>query len=237
MTVPKIYVVEHFPCETLGAIASILRERGISSRYIRVYRDVPVPARIGQAAGLILMGGPMGVYEQDRYPFLRQEMTLIEDALREEKPILGICLGSQLLAATLGAPVVKGARKEIGWHTVHLTARARRDRLWKGEPACFTPFHWHGDVFDLPRGGISLASSDLTRQQAFRYGLNAYGFLFHMEVTPKIIQQLVKAFPGELREAGVDRATLSQKTSGHVLPLQRIGRRVFGRWVDLLKEN
>jgi GMP synthase (glutamine-hydrolysing) len=120
----------------------------------------------------------MGVYDAPRYPFLSAEMRLIEDALRRDKAVLGVCLGSQLLAAALGAQVVKGRQKEIGWHPVNLSPDAVSDPVWYQVAPSFMALHWHGDVFNLPAGAISLASSALTEYQAFRYGRSTYGFLF-----------------------------------------------------------
>ena len=183
-----VWVIQHIHCETPGTIAEALDREGISIQSVRVFAGEQIPKEMGAAAGLIVMGGPVGVYEQDRYPFLRDEICLIERALNEEKPVLGICLGSQLLASVLGGEVTKGKKKEIGWHTVTLSEAAAVDPLWKGVESSFTAYHWHGDVFELPRGAEPLASSALTPCQAFRYGDCAYGFLFHMEVTEKIIE-------------------------------------------------
>ncbi len=186
-----------------------------------------------EAAGLIVMGGPMGVYESRRYPFLSDEMRFIEQALHSEKPVLGICLGSQLLAATLSAQVRPAKQKEIGWYPVMLTPLAREDLLWKDADHSFTAFHWHGDMFQLPRGTVHLASSGLTDNQAFRYGSCAYGLLFHLEVTEQMIRQMVKVFSDELREAKVDGTEIVRLINAHVPGLRRIGKLVFQRWVGL----
>ena len=178
-----VWVIQHIHCETPGIIAEALDREGISIQSVRVFAGEQIPKEMGAAAGLIVMGGPVGVYEQDRYPFLRDEIYLIEQALTEKKAILGVCLGSQLLAAVLGAKVAKGKQKEIGWYPVTLSRAAMADPLWKGIESPFTAYHWHGDVFELPRGAEALASSALTPCQAFCYGDHAYGFLFHMEVT------------------------------------------------------
>lgn len=233
----SVFVIQHIRCETLGTIADALEARGISPRYVRGFQGGKIPNEMGESAGLIVMGGPMGVHEQGRHPFLRQEIRLVEQALREQMPVLGVCLGSQLLAAALGAEVKKGKRKEIGWHPVTLTESASADPLWTGVEAWFTAYHWHGDVFDLPPGAVPLASSDLTACQAFRYGQNAYGFLFHMEVTEKIMEEMVTTFSDELRQEQIDGREILEKAGDYLPGLRKIGDTVFQRWASLAEER
>jgi len=233
----KVWVLQHIECENLGTIAHSLQSAGISAQYVCTFEGQPVPKEMGDAAGLIVMGGPMGVYDQPRYPFLMDEMRLIPQALREEKPILGVCLGSQLLAATLGARVTKGKKKEIGWHGVTLTEAARSDPLWMEVEPSFMAYHWHGDSFEVPSGAVSLASSDLTHCQAFRFGHHAYGFLFHMEITERMIKDMVKTFRDELQEAGIDGREIIEKAEDHLPQLQNIGGLVFLRWAGLVESR
>ena len=232
----KIWVLQHTACETLGTIADALEAEALAWQYVRVFEGKNVPADIGDAGGLIVMGGPMGVYEQDRYPHLKDELRLIESALKAGKPILGVCLGSQLLAAALGAPVTRGARKEIGWYPVHLTQEASQDRLWSGAPREFMALHWHGDVFELPPGAVNLASSELTRNQAFRYDKYAYGLLFHLEMSEPMIEAMADAFGDELSAAGGEPARLAAESSVHCAKLEEIGITVFGQWARLVHE-
>ena len=232
-----IWVLQHHPHEALGTITGSLEAAGIVAKHIRTFDGEPVPAGVEETAGLIVMGGPMGVYELSRYPFLVEEMRLIEQALRAEKPVLGVCLGSQLLAATLGAQVTRGKQKEIGWHRVTLTEPARKDCLWTGIEATFMGFHWHGDVFELPRGAVSLASSALTSCQAFRYNEHAYGLLFRVEVTKPMIQNWVKAFAEGLRGARIDGDEIVRKADEHLPQLQRIGGVVVQRWASLIERR
>ncbi|MBI3597577.1 MAG: gamma-glutamyl-gamma-aminobutyrate hydrolase family protein [Nitrospirae bacterium] len=231
----KVWVMQHMVCETLGTISDALNAGSVPFEYVRIFEGQPVPIEMGDAAGLILMGGPMGVYEQDHYPFLRQEIRLIEEALRKNMPVLGICLGSQLLAAALGARVTQAKDKEIGWRRVSLTRAAKDDPLWSGIEPAFTAYHWHGDVFDLPSGAVSLASSDRTRHQAFRYGRSAYGILFHMEVTEAIIRDMVETFRDELQTTGLDGLQIVQQAGAHLSRLREVGRAVFSRWAGLMK--
>jgi GMP synthase (glutamine-hydrolysing) len=176
----------------------------------------------------------MGVYEAERFPYLRDEMKLIEQALEKGCPVLGVCLGSQLLARVLGAEVKKGPRKEIGWHRVTLTEDGLLDPLFKGLESSFVAFHWHGDVFDVPAGAASLARSEVTSCQAFRHGTSAYGVLFHMEVTADIVAAMVQAFPEDMREAGVTAEGILDDAADHLASLAERGSRVFAGWADLV---
>lgn len=233
----SVWVLQHVEAEPPGILAEVLRFAGAATRLVRIFRQEPIPPSLADAAGLVIMGGPMGVYEQARYPFLADEMRLIEQALGAGKPVLGVCLGSQLLAAALGVPVRRGLRKEIGWHRVSLTAAAATDPLWAGVESSFMGYHWHGDVFELPRGATALAASELTPCQAFRYDRSAYGLLFHMEVTAPIVTAMVAAFADELADCGLDGNAILQRMPDHLPPLQAIGRAVFARWVRLVTEG
>lgn len=231
---PAVWAIQHIECETPGTITDALKAEAISLQTVNAYKGEPVPKEMGAAAGLIIMGGPMGVYEEDRYPFLCDEIRLIEQAVKEDKAVLGVCLGSQLLAKALGARVTKGKKKEIGWHPVSLTAGATKDRLWSGVEPSFTAYHWHGDVFELPRGAEPLASSALTPCQAFRYGDRAYGLLFHMEVTEKIIAGMIRTFAAELKQEAIDGRQIAEQAGNYLSSLQGIGRVVFRRWAGLV---
>ncbi len=172
----------------------------------------------------------MGVHDQDRYPFLADEMKLIAQAVAQGLPTLGVCLGGQLLASALGATVRQAAQKEIGWHRVTLASDAAEDALWHGLPGVFTGFHWHGDFFELPPGAVPLASSALTPCQAFRFGDATYGFQFHLEVTEAIIRDWTAGFAGELTESALTAAPLLDGIPEHLGPMQDVARRVFARW-------
>ena len=230
-----VTILQHIHCETPGIISQCLQLADIDARLIRAFEGNPIPSDMDAQAGLIVMGGPMSVYDHRQFPFLLEEQRLIEAALKDDKPVLGVCLGSQLLAATLGAEVKSGARKEIGWHPIELLEGAAGDRLWNGLPSRFTAFHWHGDVFDLPNGSIALAASDMTPCQGFRYGRTAYGFLFHMEVTETIIKDLIREFRQELAAENIAAVSIIQQIEDYLPNLQSLGKDVFNRWVQLIK--
>jgi GMP synthase (glutamine-hydrolysing) len=229
----RAIVLQNVEPEAPGLVAQALQAKGIELSFARPFRNEPIPRELEGASGLVVMGGPMSVYEADRFTYLGDEMKLIEKALTRGCPVLGICLGSQLLARVLGADVRKGAKKEIGWHTVRLTEAALLDPLLKGLESSFTSLHWHGDVFDLPPGAVCLARSEWTENQAFCHGTSAYGFLFHMEMTPEIVEGLLQAFPDDIRDAGLTARAILDGAEQHLGPLSERGRRVFAGWADL----
>ncbi|HYL97832.1 MAG TPA: gamma-glutamyl-gamma-aminobutyrate hydrolase family protein [Blastocatellia bacterium] len=230
----KVFVLQHIGFEKLGTIANALEQLGATYEYVRGFEGQEIPSGMEEASGLIVMGGPMGVYEQGRYPFLADEIRLIKTALDAGKPILGTCLGSELLASALGARVAPSGTQEIGWYPIRLTGQSRSDRLLADIRARFVGFHWHGDFFDLPEGAVPLALSEKTPLQAFRHGDNAYGFLFHMEATERIIGSMVDGFADELEREGIDGQALIAQSSDYLPELQSIGSTVFSRWAELL---
>ena len=226
----KIWVLQHHPVENLGAIADSLEEAALAWQYVRVFDGAPIPADMKGAGGLIVMGGPQTVYQLDRYPHLRDEIRLIESALRDNKPILGVCLGAQLLAAALGATVKRGESREIGWYLVRLANTANDDRLMRGLPAEFMAAHWHSDVFELPNGTVALASSERTAIQAFRFGDKAYGLLFHAEISEERIAKLVGEFGEDLKRVGIDGDSFVAHAPEYLPTLSEIGATIFSRW-------
>jgi GMP synthase (glutamine-hydrolysing) len=226
----KILVLQHHPAENLGAIADALEDAALAWQYVRVFDGHPIPQDIKGAGGLIVMGGPQTVYQPDRYPEVREEMRLMESVLKENKPFLGICLGSQLLAAALGATVRRGESREIGWYPVRLAEAARDDRLLGGLPAEFVASHWHSDVFELPRGAVALASSEKTPIQAYRYGDKAYGLLFHAEMTFEILEALIGEFDEGLKRVGIDGEAILSEAQSHLPKLSEIATMIFSRW-------
>jgi len=177
----RILTLRHEPFEHLGHFATVLDDKKVTY----VYHDLGAPLLAGDFDGLIIMGGPMSANEN--LPGLIDELGLIEKALALGKPVLGICLGSQLIAKALGARVSRNAELEIGWEAVTLTDAGAKDIVFKGieSPAMF--FHWHGDTLDLPSGAEWLAYSKKCRHQAYRYGRRVYGIQFHPEITAEMI--------------------------------------------------
>lgn len=235
MSDSSVLVIQHTAGEGPGLLEEVLPAAGLGLHRVRVFRGDAVPPRLGEHAGLVVLGGPMGVYEPDRYPFLRRELRLVADALERHRPVLGICLGSQLLAAALGTPVTRGQVAELGWEEVTLSREAATDGLWAGVPESFTAFHWHRDYFELPRGAVRLAWSRAADCQAFRHQGTAYGVLFHLEVTERIVRGLIRSSARERGAAGLNAAAILDGLPAHLPALHRIGRQVFARWARLVR--
>jgi GMP synthase (glutamine-hydrolysing) len=225
----SILAFRHGPFEPLGMIADAMDLRGIEWRYVNLWESPRDDVPVEQAQALVVMGGPMSA--NDPFPWLRQEERYITRAISSGVPVLGVCLGAQLLAKCLGARVFPMGRKEIGWYPVRFTEAALSDPLFEGLPPQETLFHWHGDTFDLPAGAVKLAESDICPNQGFRSGSNLYGLQFHPEVTPQIIASWVHEdlSCGDLREAEgpIDPEAHKQRT-------REVASHVFGRWCDLV---
>ena len=177
----RIHWLQHADFEDLGCIGPWLQARGHDVSGTRLWCDgMPTGARGFDA--LIVMGGPMNIYEYDRHPWLRGEKALIRAAIDAGRRVLGVCLGAQLIADVLGGPVTRNAESEIGWFPLELTAAGRANPWFAGLPPRFTGFHWHGDTYALPPGAQCLASSEACAQQAFAYGERVLGLQFHLEV-------------------------------------------------------
>ena len=193
-------VVRHLAFEDLGHFAPVLADKGYSISYFDVGLDAFDAAEFAAAGLLIVLGGPIGVYEEDKYPFLTQEIELIRARLAAKRPTLGICLGAQLMARALGARVYPGPAKEIGFSPLTLTDAGRASCLsvFEGKPV----LHWHGDTFDLPAGATLLASTEICTQQAFSLGRNAIGFQFHPEAGAVGFERWLIGHTCELAAAG-----------------------------------
>ena len=180
-------VVQHVAFEGPGSIAPAIGESGADLTIVRMDRGdaIPPPAALADVAGLIVMGGPMGVHED--LDWLADERVLLRAAVEDGRPVLGVCLGAQQLAAALGASVVPGPAPEEGVGEVHLTRDALSDPVFGPAPTPLPCIHWHGDTFGLPDGAVHLAGNDAYENQAFRIGARAYGLQFHVEVTASLV--------------------------------------------------
>jgi GMP synthase-like glutamine amidotransferase len=187
----RAHYIQHVPYEGLGRIAGILKERDITLRGTHLYRGDSLPD-LWEVNMLIIMGGPMGVHDERQYAWMRAEKEFISECIELGKKVIGVCLGAQLIADCMGAPVTKNAFREIGWFPVRKTAGAEETDFGRILPAEFQAFHWHGDTFGIPEGAVRLCGSEACENQAFSYENRVLGLQFHCESTPESVSELVK---------------------------------------------
>lgn len=227
----EIIAIRHVHFEDLGSFEHVLRERGAKVTYLDAGRDRLVE-RVEQSPPhlLVVLGGPIGAYESADYPFLDEEMALIRARLSRKEPLLGICLGAQLIAAALGAKVYPARVKEIGWGPVELSAAGIASPL----ADLTTPvLHWHGDTFDLPAGAVHLASTADCRNQAFAVGRHVLGLQFHAEVVGAAIESWLIGHACEIAGTpGVSVTGIRADTRLYASRLEDQGRKFFSRWLD-----
>jgi len=220
---PHIHYLQHVPFEGIGAIADWIAQHGHTVSATRFFEPYTLPG-MNQFDILVIMGGPMNVMEHEQYPWLVAEKRFIRDAIEAGKPVLGICLGAQLIAATLGCKIFRNVEKEIGWFPVYDTDEAAEDvdpvfRL--GEP--LTVFHWHGETFDLPAGSVHLYRSDACRNQGFLLGDRVVGLQFHFEATPQSVSEITENGADDLAGGGkcVQAAEQLMQPNDHYPPANR----------------
>ena len=193
----SVLIIKNIITEGPGTIEDFLRKEDFSFKVVELSSG-EVPPSLEDFNSLVIMGGPMGVYEIGQYPHLRIESRIIREAINRDMKVIGICLGAQMIAYCLGSDVYKGPKEEIGWQHIELTGDGIKDLFMRKlaiHPSVgdfwrkFKVFHWHGDTFEIPIGAVLLASSELYKNQAFRYKNNVYGFQFHIEVTKKMIKE------------------------------------------------
>lgn len=222
--------IRHVPFEDLGLLAPLLRERGYHVDYLDAGVDDLTDGRAADADLLVVLGGPIGVGDLAAYPFLRDEVDLIARRLRTQRPTLGICLGAQLIATALGAPVRPSGGVEIGYAPLALTDEGL------GSPLVAignTPvLHWHGDRFGTPRGAVNLAATDHTPDQAFSLGAHVLALQFHLEVDHTQIERWLIGHCHELASNGIDPRTIRDDAATHGPGLADRARTVFSAWLD-----
>ncbi len=196
----SIHTIMHVPFEGLGCIENWIEQNQHSVSYTRLYEEFKFPAQ-EDFDWLIVMGGPMGVYDEAIYPWLKAEKSFIRKSIENDKTVIGICLGSQLIAEVLGSKVFLNKQKEIGWFDINMTKEGQDLPILKGFEEQFPVFHWHGDTFDLPANGIRLFYSDVFKNQAFLYNEKILGLQFHLEVTLESMKEMVENGSTELIES------------------------------------
>jgi len=228
----KILSIQNISFETLGTLEGLIRSDGYLVEKIEAQKE-PIPNNIEQYAAIIILGGPMGVY--DNVEYLRREEELIREALRREVPVLGICLGSQLIAQAIGGKVYKGPKKEIGWSEVMINQAGLSD-LFKGiNTEKIDVFQWHGDTYDLPAKATIMASSKLY-PQAFRFD-NAIGVQFHLEISDEMISRWVKEYAKELEYERIEPGDLLAQNDHDLNELHERCKVVYSNFSRIIKDR
>ncbi len=194
----RLHYLQHVPFEDLGAIEPWARDRDYQITSTKLFLEEKLP-EARDFDWLVVLGGPMNIYEEDKYPWLSDEKKLIRQAIDEGKIVLGLCLGGQLIADVLGGKVRRNEYKEIGWHPVVMTPDALDSPIFRDFPPSFIAFQWHGDTFEIPPGAIRLAVSRACANQGFEDG-RAIGLQFHLEYTAKSIEKIIENCGEELVE-------------------------------------
>lgn len=233
----RLLVFQHVPYEILGELDPLLRASRFRIRYVNFGREPDARPNLSRYSGLIVLGGPMNCDQADRHPHLATEIEVIQQAIRDGKPVLGICLGAQLIARALGARVRKNPVTEIGWYELNPTPEGRKDPLCGKFADSQQIFQWHGDTFDIPHGAVHLATSPDCENQAFRFKHNVYGFQFHLEVDePMILRWLhTPAMAHEIEQSGGRRRReeIRRHTRAHIDRSMALGNAVFGEFIHL----
>jgi GMP synthase (glutamine-hydrolysing) len=224
-----VTAIRHVAFEDLGAFEAVFLEMGMEVLYFDVGLDDLSRLDPGRDEVAVVLGGPIGAYDHRLYPFLSNEIAYIEKRIAQSLPTIGICLGAQLMALSLGVRVYPAAEKEIGFFPVELTPEGKRSCLAAvGDAAVL---HWHGDTFDLPKGAIRLASTRVCKNQAFSYGQNAIAFQFHPEVGVRGFERWLIGHALELATIGVDVNELRSEHESARLDLERRARECLRNWI------
>lgn len=235
----KVLILQHMAHEILGTLNPYLKQKGLNVRYVNFDRTPEEQPNIDKYNGLVILGGPMGVYEANEYPHLKWEMQMIERALKKDMPILGICLGSQLLAQVLGSQVRQHHEKEIGWYDVKLTEDGKKDKLFEHFGEQQKVFQIHGDTYDMPKTATHLAYGDSCESQAFKYGDKAYGLQFHLEVDKAMIYRWLEK-PNNQKDIQSSNGkfsfgTIKSETEKYIDNSVQMSHKTFANFVDLFE--
>ena len=232
----KVLILQHIDIETPGIITEILKNKNIETDCQKLsnmeYRDISdIESKYD---GLILMGGPMSVNDKKEYNFIEKEIQLIKKYLDSDKAILGICLGSQLIASALGSKISKNSKKELGFQTVKKTSNGSEDSLFKNINDKFLAFHWHQDIFSLPPNAKLLAHNRTTEFQAFKYGNKCYALLFHIEVTSEIITNIVTEFESDLISESIEKDFILNNLEKNLSEIHNTGIIILNEWASIV---
>ncbi|MDH5823940.1 gamma-glutamyl-gamma-aminobutyrate hydrolase family protein [Luteimonas sp. RD2P54] len=235
---PRILVFQHVAAEPLGTLDPLIRRRGHRIRFVNFEREPDAQPNVDRYRGLVVLGGPMNVDDLAHRPHLRTELRAIERMLQQGKPVLGICLGAQLLAHVLGAGVARRDQPEIGWYRLQATPAGRTDAVLAPLREAAPVFQWHRYQFEVPREAVHLARTDTCESQAFRWGDSAYGFQFHLEMDQPLVERWLANphYRDELAGSGLPHGAeaIRAHTREHIATMQAHADAVFNNFLDLV---
>jgi GMP synthase (glutamine-hydrolysing) len=231
----RVLFVQNGDTDAPGLFAEALNDRGVGLDVVHAWSGEIVPDGVERWSGVVIGGGAMSAYEGEEFPFLLKEEEFIREAQGAGLPVLGLCLGAQLMAKAFGGKVFANREKEIGFFNVRFTPEAAGDPLWEGHTETFQPVHWHGDTFTLPPGAVHLAESALTPNQMFRFGERSYGFQFHLEIDEKVLTAMIGDDGGGLPRYGVDPDAFLREGRAAFPKVRPLADAIFGRWTEFLR--
>lgn len=232
----KALVFQHVGHESPGRLGELMRENGFDIHSVNFGAGDRIPEKTDGFAALVVMGGPMNVYESGRYPYLAAETRFLGDFIKSGRAVMGICLGAQLMAVALGARVYAGNKKEVGWYDITVADEAAGDPVFGAFSRTEKVFQWHGDTFDLPEGAARLAFSDDFPNQAFRYGEKAYALQFHIETDGQMVRDWLGGEENrrELAAGGFDADEIARGIGVYGGGMGNLADSVFGAFLKLV---
>jgi GMP synthase (glutamine-hydrolysing) len=233
---PNVYIFQHAGDVPQGSLSEVFDRLSLPTKVFRTFETMPEQMPLADAAGLVFLGGPMCANDTAEHPFLAVELGWMQSAVARGVPLLGICLGAQMLAKAMGGRVYQHAVREIGFSEIDLLPAANDDRLFAGRKAREVVFQWHGDTFDLPPDAVPLAQGRICRNQAFRIGTKAYGVQFHAEMTPEILDAWLRDKPEKITDrlsAPTDPAAIKAASVVRFPPMNDFSQAILTRLAGL----
>lgn len=230
-----ILIIQNDANEGAGQLLTIIHQRQLKSQTVLGWDVDSKKIVLNDYCALVILGGAQGVYEVDKYPYLQHEINIINAFIELDKPVIGLCLGAQLIARALGGEVLQNQQKEIGWFDIKLNQAATHDDLMMMHPQTAKAYHFHGDYYSLPPECVSLAESELTECQLFRYKNNVYGFQFHAEVDQDLIEVMCRTNADYMQINGYDADKVIKESKIQVINYQLRCSSILNKWLDKAK--
>jgi len=225
-------IIQNDAKEGAGQLMTLIHQRNLMSSTFLGWKANYKKIDSNDYCGLIVLGGVQGVYELEEYPYLKDEIELVKSFIDKEKPVIGLCLGAQIIATALDGEVFQNNQKEIGWFDIQLEDEASHDDLFLAHPDKAMAFHFHGDYFKLPPGCISLAKSDMTECQAFRYADNVYGLQFHAEIDEDLLAVMCRTNKEYMKDNGYNDEEVIAESSEKLIGYQLRCNYILNKWLD-----